>query len=992
MRLHCNMDHERQCRSRPAMIASALLLITPVLLIGAPVGTSARNGSSGSAALSTAAGDGAAITPSGQGGYVRSLRTVRGSRVAVPGTGAEARARAFMNRFGDAFVADGSRLELVTARVKERSGGKVGHVRFQQTLDGIPVRAAEAIVHLDDAGVTAATSNLLPSPEGVGTRPSVTAAAALESAAGIVTKIGATEASYSTPRLEIFSLGLLDGRAGDRAKLAWFIEAKAPALRQFIWIDAVGGEILYHFSQLKNSRNRLTYDSEYTDQQRKTLVRSEGMGDISDTDADNAHNFAGDAYDLFWQAFGRDSYDNLGGSIISNVRYCPPAPTSCSGYEDAFWDGMQLTYSEGFSAADDIVAHEFTHGVVEHSSNFLYRNQSGAIDESYSDIFGELTDQLNNTIPDGSEWLIGEDLGVGPLRDMMTPVNYGQPGRTSDPHYYCGADDNGGVHTNSGVGNHAFALMAAGGTYNSVTVNAIGNDKTAAVYYEALTNYLGPGATWADNYTALNIACADISTAGGGTTGITAPDCTEVQKALDAVEMDATPCALPTVTLCTEPQIPHYHLKDDLEDPGSGGWSLSVDSAFGIDHWGGSGFGAPGVYWTENPYSGSFSFWGYNFDEEGDSSVEMDSSSTLPDGAAFLFYGDFSFETGWDGGVVEYSTDHGATWTDAGSLMDDGQMYNGTLDPANPLGARPAFTGSVGGYTGTLLDLSSLSSMPFRARFRIGTDNSISDFGWFVDDVAIFTCGYPDPHDWNTDRKADLFWRNQQGGMNYLWHLDGSTFLQGAAIPPAGTDWVVGGVGHFNGDTTPDILWRNSVTGAITLWFMNGTGVDATQSIATVADLNWEVAAVEDADRNGIADILWRNYSTGATTIWYLDGALNWTAAALPPAGTGWRIEAMADFDGDGSSDILWRNYSTGQNAIWTMSGTSFTGFVPLSTVPDPGWRIVQASDFNGDGMNDILWRNYDTGVNYVWYWNDSGPLTGGMMPPAADTGWAIEN
>src|SRR5262249_1899458 len=146
--------------------------------------------------------------------------------------------------------------------------------------------------------------------------------------------------------------------------------------------------------------------------------------------------------------------------IVSSVHYCEPS--GCP-LQNAFWDGTQMVYGTGFASADDVVAHELTHAVTQYSANLIYFNQSGALNESFSDIFGETVDLLNGKGNDTAavRWLIGEDLSIGAIRNMMNPGKFpfSDPERTSDPHYVCPTfSDNGGVHTNSGVPNHAYAL------------------------------------------------------------------------------------------------------------------------------------------------------------------------------------------------------------------------------------------------------------------------------------------------------------------------------------------------------------------------------------------------------------------------------------------------------------------------------------------------------------------------------------------------------
>ncbi len=187
--------------------------------------------------------------------------------------------------------------------------------------------------------------------------------------------------------------------------------------------------------------------------------------------------------------------------------------------------------------ADDIVAHEITHGVTQYESNLIYLNQSGAINESFSDIWGEFVDLTNGKGTDTSEvrWKCGEDItGLGAIRDLKDPTVFKHPDRITSSFYYCGLWDNGGVHYNSGVGNKAAYLMTDGDTFNGYTVKGLGYAKVADLFYEVQTNLLTSSASYADLYDALILACGNLK--------YSEDDCLQVKNALNAVEMNILPC------------------------------------------------------------------------------------------------------------------------------------------------------------------------------------------------------------------------------------------------------------------------------------------------------------------------------------------------------------------------------------------------------------------------------------------------------------------
>jgi Zn-dependent metalloprotease len=257
--------------------------------------------------------------------------------------------------------------------------------------------------------------------------------------------------------------------------------------------------------------------------------------------ADAAHKYALGTYNFYATNFNRDSIDNNGMTIISTVQYCDPS-FPCP-FDNSFWDGTQMVYGSkyGDPLADDIVGHELTHGVTQYESNLFYYYQSGAINESLSDVFGEYYDQVGNATGGdtaGVKWLVGEDIsGLGAIRSMSNPPAYGDPDKMSSPNYYTGNGDNGGVHFNSGVNNKAVYLMVDGGAFNSKTVTGLGWTKVGAIYYEAQTNLLTSASDYSDLYYILQQACTNLI----GQKGIVAGDCTQVKNALDAVEMSRRP-------------------------------------------------------------------------------------------------------------------------------------------------------------------------------------------------------------------------------------------------------------------------------------------------------------------------------------------------------------------------------------------------------------------------------------------------------------------
>ena len=656
---------------------------------------------------------------------------------ATAGGNARERALGFVASYGKAFGLQTAKQVQVLRSSRDKHG--IDHVRLQQVHGGVPVRGAELIVHLKGPRVLVANGHVLDDlPDTVS--PVQPASIATLAAQRLIQKhlpdaVGVT-VRFSEPHLEILNRALLGEPGRHPSHLAWFIEAMGPGLRQLIWIDAKSGVILLSFSQRTEAKARMVYTAGHTQTLPGTLVRPEGGAATADVDVDDAYDFAGSTYDYYQTTHGRDSFDDAGATIVSTTHYCETG--SCPTFHNAFWDGTQMAYGDGFASADDVVGHELTHAVTERTAGLLYYNQSGALNESFSDIFGESIDLTNGAGTDTPQvrWLLGEDLPIGALRNMMTPGAFSDPGKLSDSSFVCSArawtdsSDNGGVHQNSGVPNHAYALMVDGGTYNGRTITGIGLDKAAKIQYRALTEYLTSGANFIDDVNALNQSCADLT----GTDGISGSDCVAVSDALLAVEMNQTwPCSGATSTPAMCPSgIPSYTAFDGFE-AGDGNWT-ATNAAGSWNR--ASGFASRGTMSQEGQDGATIS----------DHRLTMTVPVLVPAGGRFFFDHAFEFESGlsssYDGGVLEYSTNGGGSWTDAFSLIDAGQTYGGTIssDYSNPLAGRLAFVRSTFGYTGTRLSLSSLAGQSIQFRFRIGTDANLDSLGWFVDNAAIYSC------------------------------------------------------------------------------------------------------------------------------------------------------------------------------------------------------------------------------------------------------------
>jgi bacillolysin len=667
------------------------------------------------------------------------------------GASPEQAARRFLDQYGALFGLTDQAQELETMRLRTRDQER-SFVRFQQVFQGVPVLAGELIVQTDAGrNVISASGEILPELA-LDASPAVDAAQAQARALDLVARgygLPTDGLVAGQPELWIYNPILLK-RGPDLDLLVWRIEVRATGLapvHELVLVDAQTGIVALHFNQIDSARDRDVYDNE--NNRAAGLpglgpVRQEGDLPTGIADVDLAYDYSGDTYDFYANVHGRDSLDDAGMTLISTVRYCPIDPTADCPYPNAFWNGQQMVYGEGYAAADDVVGHELTHGVTSHESNLFYYMQSGAISESLSDIWGEFVDLTNGAGNDSPtvRWLMGEDLTGGAGRSMSHPPLFGDPDMMSSSDYVCGEPDNGGVHSNSGIGNKAAYLMVDGGSFNDQTVAGIGIDKAATIWYEVQTNLLTSGGDYQDLSDNLQQACTDLV----GTAGITAFDCQQVAKAVQAVEMDQQPSACPATEVASCPDVARTDLWfDDMEAPASGNWAHSALS--GTDHWyypqTANPFGFDATYTT----SGQYNIWGYDQNAVADYLMAMTADVDIPSGGhpylqfnhAFAF--DDYLATKYDGGVLEYSTNGGANWQDAGSLSI-ANGYNGAISTGegNPLGGRPAFVGESNGYRSSRVDLSSLAGQSVRFRFRIGSTDNFDAYGWFLDDVHFYSC------------------------------------------------------------------------------------------------------------------------------------------------------------------------------------------------------------------------------------------------------------
>ena len=428
-----------------------------------------------------------------------------------------------MERFG----ADGTEEMTVTKIFTDELGGM--HVRFQQKLNGLEVVGGDMVMHVHADGAIYGLNGDFAKAARAAISPKIDSETAFAGMAKANRqRVGAYDLVYVL-------------RAGNPI-LSWrttleYVDAQGPQ-RDIVFVDALTGKIAARHPQFHYARSLQTQDCNQKTKNCSTVSTSSNTISTGDLAIDSAHNYAIGTYDYYLNNHGRDSIDDNGMTLISRVHYD-------RNYNNAFWDGAQMTYGDGdgttfvpLSQDADVVAHELTHGVTERSSGLIYQNESGALNEALSDIFGAMVDRQEGAT--GADmWLLGEDIytpaipGDG-LRDMAFPSAVGD--YDCYPDRYTGTSDNGGVHWNSGIANLAFVLLVEGGSHpassgscaNNPGPNGIGFAAAAEIFYNANVGCLTSGS----NFAAARYCTADVF--GGA-------HAAAVHAAWDAVEVPNDP-------------------------------------------------------------------------------------------------------------------------------------------------------------------------------------------------------------------------------------------------------------------------------------------------------------------------------------------------------------------------------------------------------------------------------------------------------------------
>ena len=866
----------------------------------------------------------------------------------LPGTSgtASAKATAFVREYGQILGAGSeSTLEEVSSATDALGAT---HVTYQQYYRGVPVWAGTIKTHVDADGNLTAVNGIAVPDLALDTTPRLSAAEAGARAiaavvadpptdeAGEAAQLSAGELRVASAELYVYRLGLPRGVEGT-SQLVYEVTVTNDAnVRDVVFVHAHAGKIVNRYSTIHDALFRRLYE-----QNTSTQVWQEGdpFPGALNQDQQNIVNYSGDSYRFFDNAFGRDSYDDAG----AEMRSVNNDPTiNCP---NANWNGATTNYCNGVTS-DDVVAHEWGHAYTQFTHDLIYQWQPGALNESYSDIWGETIDVLNLvgtdapagqrtvgscsthtaprpvlainspaeiaricnagaaqfgpplsttgvtgdvvlglddtaapgptttdacspltnaadvagnvalvdrggcgftvkvknaqnagaiavvvadnapaapagmggadptiTIPsvrittlhgnlikgslpgvnvtlrlglatsteDSYRWLLAEDSTAfgGAIRDMWNPNCINDPGKVTDGMYHCTPDDGGGVHSNSGVPNHGYALLVDGGTYNGVTVAPIGMTKAAHIYFRAQSVYQTLTSDFEDHADALEQSCTDLigqslkalsTGADLGLSGetISAADCASVAAMAAAVELRVDPteqCAFRplldpnTPALCANQKNAPVHYHEDFED-GLAGWTLTNQGVFA---------GWPGTDWRQatslpGGRAGSAAFGedlqiGNCDGGAGDVSgvmrlqspaIHVPNTATLGPRLSFQHY--VATELGWDGGNVKISI-NGGEFTLVPAAAFTFNAYNATLQTVaagntNPLAGQPGFTGTDGGEVGgswgeSQIDLTLVgvkAGDTIQLRFDFGLDGCTGVDGWYVDDLKLQSC------------------------------------------------------------------------------------------------------------------------------------------------------------------------------------------------------------------------------------------------------------
>ncbi|MBL0339628.1 MAG: M4 family metallopeptidase [Bacteroidetes bacterium] len=433
---------------------------------------------------------------------------------------------------------------------KDKEG--MSHYRYRQTLNGIPVEGSMFIVHVKSAFIKSMNGQLFDKIRVVSNTvidKSIALNNALQSMNASLYRwqvpsweshlksVQNNPAATWFPKGELFYAPANGKYTSDNYRLCYKFDiyAQEPYDRQYVFVDAVTGAVIYKLNRIVETNVTGTAVTAYsgnqsftTDSVNATTYRlretTRGLGietynlqqgttylntDFTDTDnnwnnfnaqldeyATDAHWGAQMTYDFYLLNFNRNSLDNAGQKLLSYVHYD-------NNFVNAFWDGTSMTYGDGGNGYTpltslEITGHEISHGITENTCALVYADESGALNEGFSDCMGNAIRYYGKQ-PTSIDWFIGNEIGNTPFRNMANPNQFQNPDCYNGQYWNAPNE----VHNNSGVLNFWFYLLTEGGAAtndlgNAYTVSALGIDTAAAILYRTWAVYLSPNSTYAD--------------------------------------------------------------------------------------------------------------------------------------------------------------------------------------------------------------------------------------------------------------------------------------------------------------------------------------------------------------------------------------------------------------------------------------------------------------------------------------------------------------
>ncbi len=706
--------------------------------------------------------------------------------LALTGKQAKDKAAEFLKKNYKAFNLQSAEDMVYASERVDKNGLKT--VIYKQFYKGIPVYDGGLKFHFNqNTDLTAINGfpiqNIKLSPN-----PVISAAQAAQIAKEKVEEQGKTtfsDAALQTfgSELLVFPKGVAQGFVAT-PYLTYKVEVTNKAnVREFVFIDAYTGDLVEQFTGIHTDLDRKLYEKN-TNASSLKWKEGDAFPGALDIWQQSEVKTSEHVYNMFKNVFGHISYDGADASMIT-INNDPKI--SCP---NANWNGTTANYCTG-TASDDVVAHEWGHAYTSYTSGLIYQYQSGALNESFSDVWGETVDLINSYFDENENlavrttqncneskrWKMGEKTTAfgGPLRDMWNPNCNQNPGRVNDAYYYCGSGDQGGVHLNSGVPNHLYALLVDGGTFNGKTINGIGLVKASHLWWRAQSAYLNMMSDFVDFADALEASCLDLVgvNLNGLTVGanpavpsgetFTAADLENIQNAIAAVELRAD-----VVELCGYTKI----LKDTppLCEAATGNPLFTENWENGIGSWTVSNQPVNPSSWEQRNWkvvdalpqgrTGKAAFGADPINGDCQASMQNGIISlespvitfpTYTGGKYELAFNHYvATEAKYDGGNLKYSLD-GGTWKIVPQTAFTQNPHNLVLanqDNDNPLKNQRAFSGTnqgtfKGSWGQSVVDLGALgvvSGSTIKFKFDMGTDGCNGVDGWYVDEIYVYNC------------------------------------------------------------------------------------------------------------------------------------------------------------------------------------------------------------------------------------------------------------